>query len=188
MAYMGGQAYWDRKFVKRDNQILNPEQSLVEHIRFFKKGSVLDIACGDGRNALFLLENHFKVTGVDFSGEALNRLNKFAAERKYAVHTIQMDLSDLEAWRDIGVFDNVVINHYRLGKNRMSRMNEHLADGGVLFVCGFGHKHQDETSVREEDLIQPADFEDVERVMERLAYVEHQDRNGFFVTYVFRKA
>ncbi|MFA9376446.1 MAG: class I SAM-dependent methyltransferase [Lachnotalea sp.] len=59
----------------------------------FKKGSFLDIACGDGRNTLFLLENGFDVTGVDFSSKALERLQIFAKQNNYLVNTKQIDLS-----------------------------------------------------------------------------------------------
>jgi ubiquinone/menaquinone biosynthesis C-methylase UbiE len=53
---MGNKAFWDE----------------VENIMHFKEGSILDVACGDGRSALFLLENKFKLTGVDFSAKAID--------------------------------------------------------------------------------------------------------------------
>lgn len=74
MEYMGNKEYWDDKFANRNDKPLSPEKSVVENIGYFKMGSVLDIACGDGRNALFFTENGFKVTGVDFSSKALARL------------------------------------------------------------------------------------------------------------------
>ncbi len=52
MDYMGNKEYWDDKFDKRSNNPLSPEISLVENIACFKQGSVLDLACGDGRKCL----------------------------------------------------------------------------------------------------------------------------------------
>ena len=83
MEYIGNEKYWDDKFVNRENKPLNPEKSIVENISYFKKGSVLDIACGDGRNTLFFLENSFEVTGVDFSSKGLERLETFAQKSNY---------------------------------------------------------------------------------------------------------
>ncbi|MDR9854334.1 class I SAM-dependent methyltransferase [Paenibacillus sp. VCA1] len=187
MEYMGNQKYWDDKFAKRGDRRLHPEKSLVDHLPYFKKGSVLDLACGDGRNTLFLLEHHFNVTGVDFSREALNRLEKFAHANHYSVHTQQIDLGDPDSLKDIGVFDNIVINHFRLNKAQLAAIDEHLSAGGILFVCGFGHKHKEEDSVRQEDLIQPTDFDGLQKSMTLLTYTETEDDNGFFVTYLFSK-
>ncbi|WP_242847201.1 hypothetical protein [Desulfosporosinus acididurans] len=58
---MGNKEFWNNRFSKKEDKLLSPEKSLIESIKFFKKGSVLDIACGDGRNALFLIENGFNL-------------------------------------------------------------------------------------------------------------------------------
>lgn len=184
---MGDKRYWDEKFASRDNNPLGPEKSLVDSIEYFKKGTVLDLACGDGRNSLFLLEKGFKVTGVDFSSKALERLEMFAKRYNYEVKTMNMDLSKLNELDDLGVFDNIVINHYRLGKEGLKRLQSHISDNGILFVCGFGHKHQVDSKIRLQDLIQPSDFEGIKKSFELIKYIEDIDKRGFFVTYIFKK-
>ncbi|MFT9496182.1 class I SAM-dependent methyltransferase [Anaerosolibacter sp.] len=82
MEYMGDKEYWEKKISNRSDHPLSPEKAIVENIACFKKGSILDIACGDGRNTLFFLENGFEATGVDFSSKALERLRMFA-KRSY---------------------------------------------------------------------------------------------------------
>lgn len=59
MEYMGNKEYWNEKFAARNDKVLAPEKAVVENLRFFKNSSALDIACGDGRNSLFLLNNGF---------------------------------------------------------------------------------------------------------------------------------
>ena len=98
MGYMGDREYWDEKFCNRSDNILKPEKLLVDNIDYFRKGTVLDIACGDGRNSIFLLEKGFRVTGVDFSAEALKRLNIFAERKKCVINTIQMVLLSIRMW------------------------------------------------------------------------------------------
>jgi len=184
---MGNKEYWDEKFYNRSDNLLSPEKSLIENIGYFKKGSVLDVACGDGRNALFLLENGFEVTGVDFSDKALERLRMFAKRNNYPVNTKRIDLSVRESLKDIGIFDNILINHYRLNKEQFEDIESHITEDGILFICGFGYKHQVDSKVRKEDLIQPIDFEVIKKAFELIRYIENQDDRVFFATYIFRK-
>lgn len=60
MEYMGDKVYWNEKFSVRGDKPLSPERVVVENIKYFKRGTVLDVACGDGRNALLLLEEGFR--------------------------------------------------------------------------------------------------------------------------------
>ncbi|KGK90169.1 methyltransferase domain-containing protein [Clostridium sp. HMP27] len=187
MEYMGNEEYWDEKFANRSDNPLSPEKSIVDNIKYFKKGTILDIACGDGRNALFLLERGYRVTGVDFSSKALERLNMFAKRNSYLVNTMQIDLTMPNCLDDIGIYDNILINHYRLNKHQLKNIESHITDGGILFVCGFGHKHKADFKIRKEDLIQPTDFEDISKFFELIECIENQDDRGFFITYIFRK-
>jgi 2-polyprenyl-3-methyl-5-hydroxy-6-metoxy-1,4-benzoquinol methylase len=187
MEYMGNKEYWNDKFSNRCDNPLSPEQSLVENMIYFNKGTVLDIACGDGRNALFLLNEGFRVTGVDFSNKALERLNMFAKRNSYLINTMQVDLNMPNSLDGVGIFDNIVINHYRLNKQHFENIDKHLTYGGILFICGFGHKHMVNSKIKEEDLIQSSDFENLKNIFELIKYTEYQNDIGFFVTYIFRK-
>ena len=187
MNFVGDKEYWNEKYRNRGNKILRPEQSLVENIRYFKEGSILDIACGDGRNTMFLLEKGFRVTGVDFCTEALDRLRIFADKNNYLVNTKQIDLSRTNSLENIGVFNNILINHYKLGKEQLADIKEYVADGGILFICGFGEKHKTNDKITEEDLIYPKDFEDIKKSFKLIRYIENEDDRGNFVTYIFEK-
>lgn len=187
MDYIGGQQYWDEKFSNRSDMPLEPEKSLVENIKYFKKGTVLDVACGDGRNALFLAENNFKVTGVDFSREALKRLEMFAKRKNYNIITKEADLTKSDSLKDIEIFDNILINHYKLNEDQLLILKNHISDKGILFICGFGHKHRVDSKVREKDLIKPTDFQSFSKTFELIEYIENEDGRGFFVTYIFKK-
>lgn len=187
MEYMGNKEYWNEKFSSRGDNPLNPEKLLVENINYLKKGSVLDVACGDGRNTLFLLENGFNVTGVDFSSEALNRLKIFAKRNNYFVNTKEIDLSKDNSLNDVGMFDNILINHYRLSKNQLANIQNHITSKGILFVNGFGYKHKPNDKIRKEDLIEEDDFQEIKKFFNLVKYIETEDSRGFFVTYIFRK-
>lgn len=186
MEYMGNESYWDKKFENRGGNPLKPEEALVKNIKYLKSGTVLDLACGDGRNRFFLLQEGFNVTGVDFSIKALERLHKFAARNNYKVNTKKIDLSKADALDNLEEFDNIIINHYRLSKEQLSSINKHLRIEGVLFISGFGQKHVPDSKIREEDLIQPSDFDGLNESLELVKYNETIDERGSFVTYIYR--
>lgn len=187
MEYMGNKEYWEDKFNNRSDNPLSPEKAVIENLKYLKEGSILDLACGDGRNTLFFLEKGFQVTGVDFSSKALERLRAFAKRNNYLVNTEQIDLSADNSLKNIGLFDNILINHYRLNRNQLKDIKNHITDHGILFICGFGHNYKVDLKIRKEDLIQPSDFEDVKKSFELIKYIENEDDRGVFVTYIFRK-
>lgn len=56
---------WNTLFEKRKNK-LPPEEFLVRNLGLLKGPAILDIACGNGRNALYLAGKNFRVSAVDF--------------------------------------------------------------------------------------------------------------------------
>lgn len=159
MEYMGNRNFWEQKFLSRSDSQLPPETILIEDAAFFKeKGSVLDLACGDGRNVLFLAGNGFEVTAVDFSEAALNRLKRFAEKEKLTVYTQHIDLCCEENFDSLGKFDMIVCNHYRLLSKTAMQLKKHLTKNGVLWINGFAECPQDNPAIRQSDLIVKEDY------------------------------
>jgi tellurite methyltransferase len=71
-----------------------PAEFLVKNLALLPKGDVLDVAMGNGRNAVFLAGNGFQVEGVDLSRKAVDAALD-AAER--AGVRITAGIADLEA-------------------------------------------------------------------------------------------
>ena len=78
-----------------------PNRLLVEVVKGQKPGAALDVAMGQGRNALYLASQGWKVTGVDISDEGIRQARDEAAKRKLKLETI-----------------NIIIDEYDFGKNR----------------------------------------------------------------------
>jgi len=64
--------------------------------RFVAGRRTLDVACGAGRNALFLATNGYDVTAVDISVVGLDRGRRVATERGLSVDWLYADLDDPE--------------------------------------------------------------------------------------------
>ena len=87
----------------RDRHIFNNEPELSFFIELLpRKARVLDVGCGAGFTAKFLVENNCSVVGIDISTEML----KLARKRVPEVEFLEMDMSDLSFPTDS--FDGIV--------------------------------------------------------------------------------
>lgn len=71
----------------------SPTILLVETVQSLAPGTAIDLACGAGRNALYLAECGWKVTAVDASDTAIRLVRQRAAARGLHVHTRVADLT-----------------------------------------------------------------------------------------------
>lgn len=61
----------------------------------FVRPAVIDIGCGEGRDALFFAESGCAVTAVDISAKGLRKLKDTAERRNLTINTIREDLNVL---------------------------------------------------------------------------------------------
>ena len=72
-----------------------PAQELAQLVKLLPPGaSVLDLGCGEGRNALYLAEQGFKVIAVDISRAGIEKLNHFARQRGLSITAEVQDMKD----------------------------------------------------------------------------------------------
>jgi tellurite methyltransferase len=84
------QSEWDAKHqLTADDSSAEPTGILCELWPLLPSGAALDLACGTGRNALFLAERGLHVTAVDWSTAALDILEARARSRKIPTRRIQ---------------------------------------------------------------------------------------------------
>jgi len=126
---------WDQRWKERVAQPLEPDSWLQRIEPLLPRGKVLDIACGRGRNALYLAQRGFSVTAVDLSEEALDQLRKEAVNRGLAIQT---RLQDLESAVDLpdGPFDTVLCFFY-LQRSLLPALRAAVRPGGVAVVRTF---------------------------------------------------
>ena len=95
------------------------------------RGRALDLACGAGRNSLFLARHGFEVTGIDISSEGLKRATASAAHDGLDVTWMR---HDLDAGLPVcGPFDVVCLFRY-LNADVIRRLPSLLATDGILMV------------------------------------------------------
>jgi 2-polyprenyl-3-methyl-5-hydroxy-6-metoxy-1,4-benzoquinol methylase len=115
-----------------------PNRFLVAEVEGLPPGRALDLACGAGRNAVWLAERGWSVTGVDFSEVALETARGLAAERGVEVEWVE---ADAVAWEPPAeAFDLVVVMYLQLPaperRASLARAASAVAPGGTLLVVG----------------------------------------------------
>jgi 2-polyprenyl-3-methyl-5-hydroxy-6-metoxy-1,4-benzoquinol methylase len=130
---------WNRRWRGQWRHVHADESDvLVGEVGGRSPGRALDLACGEGRNAVWLAERGWRVTGVDFSEVALAEARRRARERAVEVEWVEADVRDYDP--GAGTFDLVLVFflHLRPHERRslLTRAAAAVAEGGTLLVAG----------------------------------------------------
>lgn len=123
---------WNRRYREGAYSARVHPCALLEHwIEAIPVGRAIDVACGAGRNALYLADRGFEVDAVDISGEAIDRARGIAQQMGLAVNWLEHDLDEpLEPGSPLQLI--LVVRYVNLPLIR--QLVTHLAPGGFL-IC-----------------------------------------------------
>ena len=112
-----------------------PAQFLVENLGLLPRGRALDVAMGNGRNAIYLAQAGFQVEGVDMSPEAVNAALESSRE---AGVTIKAQVVDLESSYQVekGAYDAIICFNY-LQRSLIPQIKDGLRPGGMVVYETF---------------------------------------------------
>ena len=80
---------WDKRYEAADNVwSLTPNQFVVEYLSDLPAGSVIDLAGGEGRNALWFASRGWHAENADFSLVALKKFSDRTAQEGLAEHCV----------------------------------------------------------------------------------------------------
>ena len=121
---------WDALFNTR-TYVYGKEAAefLKDHIHLIPVGLALDIAMGEGRNAVYLAKKGFRVNGVDISEVALRKARRLAKEQNVSINTINADLNQYVIQPN--TYDLIVNINY-LQRNLISQIKRGLKKGGYV--------------------------------------------------------
>ena len=131
---------WNRRYAASDriHATSVPNRFLVAEIADLPPGAALDLACGAGRNAVWLAERGWRVTAVDFSPVALGLARDLAASRGVAIDWIE---ADVVTWTAAPrAWDLVTVLYLQLPaperRATLRRAVDAVRPGGTLLVVG----------------------------------------------------
>ncbi len=131
---------WDQRFKGKKFALGKKANSFLRrHITLLPKGKALDLATGEGRNAVFLAQHGFKVDAVDISEIGLRKTQESAGKRIVRVHTILADLDTYQIKR--GEYD-LITNFYFLNRNIIPKIKRGLKKGGMVIFETYLLEHQ----------------------------------------------
>ncbi len=130
---------WNEIFRNGVGFTKEPNQLLQDTVRGLKPGTALDLAMGQGRNALYLASQKWKVTGVDFSDEGVTAARDAAKKQGLALDAVNADLDTY----DFGTarWDLVTMIYATDNVKWIAKIKPSLKRGG-LFVLEFFHKDE----------------------------------------------
>ena len=112
-----------------------PNEFLVQEVTGLEPTTALDLACGEGRNAIWLAEQSWTVTGADFSAVALGKAQQLADQRGV---TVAFECHDAVSWEPSCRFGLVAVLYLQLPPPERHAMLKHAIDavdeGGTILV------------------------------------------------------
>jgi SAM-dependent methyltransferase len=131
---------WDQRYAGAELVwSAGPNQFVAEELAQRPPGRVLDLACGEGRNTLWLAAQGWQATAVDFSDVAVAKGRARAQQQGLQVQWVVADV--IRGYRPPpGAFDVVLIAYLHLPPEDTTTVLRAAAEavtvGGILLVVG----------------------------------------------------
>ncbi len=130
---------WDRRYASVENLwAVKPNRFLVGEVQDLRPGRALDLACGEGQNAIWLAALGWDVVGVDFSEAAIAKARARAGRERTHVEFVCSDLLAYEP--AAGAFELVVLLYLHVPaaarRQVLAMAAAALADGGTFVLVG----------------------------------------------------
>jgi SAM-dependent methyltransferase len=125
---------WDRRYA--DTELVwsaTPNQFVAEELADLPPGRAVDLASGEGRNAIWLARRGWEVTAVDFSRVGLDKGRELAGDTP-----VDWVCADATTWRDPATYDLVLLAYLQLPAEERGAAVRHafeaLRDGGTFLL------------------------------------------------------
>jgi SAM-dependent methyltransferase len=130
---------WDKRYASVENLwAVKPNRFLVAEAEGLEPGRALDLACGEGQNAIWLATLEWEVTGVDYSEVAIAKARGRAERDGVRVDFVCADLVAYEP--EPAAFDLVLVLYLHIPADErrgvLERAAAALAPGGTFVFVG----------------------------------------------------
>lgn len=122
------------------DQSIAPSPFLVENFELLPRGLALDLAMGEGRNAIYLASRGYDVDGVDVNPEAVARARTHARRLGAPFRAVVGNVEDGTYIIPIETYDLVVVFHY-LHRPLFRDIREGLKPGGAVVYQTYASEH-----------------------------------------------
>ena len=109
------------------------------YVGSLKKGKTLDVAMGEGRNAVYLASQGFQVEGLDCSPKAVEKAKKLATEKGTQIEAKAQNLDFF--LMPLLKYDTLVMTYYRPVARFFSEIRRGLVQGGTFALEAYTVDH-----------------------------------------------
>lgn len=132
---------WDARYSQAEMVWGSPPNPVVvEFATSLPAGRALDLACGEGRHALWLATRGWETTGVDFSAVAIEKAREIATQAPRRVRERLTYAVDDITTTDVADYDLVLMIFAHLDPARRRALVSRIIDGlkpeGILMILG----------------------------------------------------
>ena len=148
------------------------------------KGSALDIASGEGRNAVFVAEKGYETLAVDVSSTGLKKARALADEKGVVIETC---VADLDNWKiEQNAFDLILCFNF-LDRKIFPSIKSALKPGGLIFYETFTVDYLKYSSFKREWVLEHNELLDAFNELRILSYREVDINDKAFASLIALK-
>lgn len=180
---------WDEKYGQH-NYVYgkNAAKFLIENYHYIPpKSTILDVGMGEGRNAVFLAQKGYSVTGIDISSVAVKKAHMLAKERNVNIKTITA--SALKYNIPENSYDAIICFYY-LDRALIQKMKKWLRPGGVLIFEAYTERQRTIKKMEGHDvryLLKAGELLNLFNGMTILKYEEPLHENEYRASIILKK-
>lgn len=172
------QQKWDLRYTSHLGE-LKPSACVKKYYSLASRGRALDIACGNGRNSIFLESCGFHVDAIDVSPVATDHLIKNYPE-------INVTCQDLDIWKVPENQYQIILNIRFLDSGLLPRIIKGLLPGGLLIFESFMGEKNNKYCLKPNELLHA--FSSFRIVYYEETKIDNPDRFDHIVNLVAIKA
>ena len=98
---------------------------------------LIDLGCGEGRNAVYFAQNGFDVVGLDSSSVGLNKMKKNAVEARVKIEPLQADIITYRLTETYDVIFSTGTLHYLPSETRSRHFKDYKDHAATNGICAF---------------------------------------------------
>lgn len=157
---------WDERYSAEEYVYgKEPNQFLKDNINKIPRGNILCVADGEGRNSTFIAERGNNVTAIDFSPNAVDKIQKLASEKNVTVNAICADLLDYDFGEN--KYDAIIsiYSHFNLADTQRLHQKylKALKPNGIFFIEVFAKEQLSLNTGGPKNINLLYDIEDIEK-------------------------
>lgn len=180
--------HWDKMYNTRAYIYgKEPAVFLRDNIARLPVGRALDIAMGEGRNAVYMAKKGFRAIGVDYSEVAIRKAKLLARENHVSIETINADLTNYQIKPEH--YDVIVnINYHQ--KSLIPGIKKGLKNGGVVVYESYTVDQLQNAlgqHLRRDYLLKPGELKELFKEFEILVYRETNNGKEAVASLIARK-